>query len=131
MEIDLAIVLSLWGATLSTALAAIKIYESWGGRFQIEISPIFRSSPELGNDISIKNLSSKPVLLEYFEVFSKQKGKERSIWSPEDSWLNVRIDSNDTKVYNFSESDFFSSKHSPIYIRLYFAGQKSITKNIL
>jgi hypothetical protein len=128
--IELSLILSVWAAVLSTVLAAIKIWESWNSRFQIEVSSILRSCVDMGNDVSITNLSSTPVLLEYMEVYSEKNKKKQYIYSPEDSWLNVRIEPQNTKVYNFSEGEYFSSGRSPVYIRLRFAGKKPLTKRI-
>jgi len=128
--IELSMILSIWAAALSTILAAIKIWESWSSRFKIEVSSILRSRVDMGNDVSITNVSSRPVLLEYMEVYSVKNKKRQCIYSPEDSWLNVRIEPQSTKVYNFSEGEYFSSGRSPVYIRLHFAGKKPLTKRI-
>jgi len=134
IQIDAQLLLALWGAILSSILSFCKIIEYWGNRFKIQISWIFRGDIEMGHDISITNLSSKPILLEYMEIFSK-KGiwpfvHENYFWSPEDYWLNAKIEPSDTKVYNFSESDYFGWKTKDTYVRLYFAGKKTITKKI-
>lgn len=131
---EVTFLLSLWGAVLSTILSVMKLVEYWNNRFQVKISPVLRSDIDMGHDISIQNLSSKPVLLEYMEIFM-QKGiwpfrQEQYFWSPEDSLLNARIEPSDAKVYNFSQGDYFSWKSKPVYVRLYFAGRKSITKKI-
>ena len=130
---DVTFLLSLWGAILSSILSILKLIEYWNNRFQINISPILRGDINMGHDISIQNLSSKPVLLEYMEVFTK-KGKwpfqkEQCFWSPEDSFLNARIEPADV-VYNFSKGDYFGRNYKPIYLRLYFVGKKPITKKI-
>lgn len=131
IEIQPTFLLSLWGAVLSTLLAMLKISEYWTNRFRVEVSPIYRSCEEVGHDISIKNLSSKPALLEYMELFTKKNGEEeRCLWSPEDSFLNARIEQLDSKVYNFSQSDYFNWSNKEIFVRLYFAGQKPIIKNL-
>jgi hypothetical protein len=130
LEIEATTFMSVWGAILSTVLAFLKIYEYWSNRFRIEVSPVFRSIPEIGNDININNLSSKPVLLEYMELYVINDGKEKCIWSPEDSLINVRIEPYDTKTFNFSEADYFGWDKKPVYIRLYFAGKKQITKTL-
>lgn len=131
---DITFLLSLWGALLSTVLSTLKIVEYWRNRFQVRISPILRGDVNMGHDISIQNLSSKPVLLEYMEIFTKTGKwpfkKEKYIWSPEDSLLNARIKPANAKVYNFSEGDYFGWNTNPVYVRLYFAGKKPITKKI-
>jgi len=134
MSISLTFALSVWAAVLSTVLSFLKIQEYWINRFKIDISLIYRSHPELGNDISIKNLSSKPILLESMEIYSKKGiwpfSKITYLWTPEDSWLNARIESIDTKVYTFSEADYFSWSRKDIYVRLHVAGKRIIDRKI-
>ena len=127
---DLTFILSIWGAVLSSILSVMKIIEYWNNRFQIDVSPILRGSDDVGHDISIKNLSSKPVLLEYMEIFQKIGNEEKRIWSPEDAFINARIDPFDSKVFNFSEADYFLWKKGT-YIRLHFAGRKTINRSIV
>lgn len=131
---DATLMLPLLGVVIATILSILKIFEYWNNRFQVEINTILRSAVNLGHDISIKNLSSKPILLEYMEIFTKKGkwlfGEEKCIWSPEDSLLNTRIEPADAKVYNFSQANYFSWKTNPIYVRLHFAGRKPITKRI-
>lgn len=130
VEVNLTLILSLWGAVLSSILSVMKLLEYWDNRFQIELSPILRGCEDTGHDISIKNLSSKPILLEYMEIFIKKDSEERCIWSPEDYFLNARIEPYDTKVYKFNGANYFAWKEG-LYARLYFAGKKPIVKNII
>jgi len=131
---DLTKILACWGALLSTILCVVKLSEVWKERFNIEVDRILRGCADMGHDIGIKNLSSKPVLLEYMEIYSK-KGrwpfrKRNYIWSPEDSWLNSRIEPHDTKVYNFSQGEYFPWSGRKVYIRLHFAGRKPFVLSI-
>ncbi len=134
IELEISLLLGIWGALLSTILFVLKLYEVWGQRFQIEVSSITRSCVDLGHDISIKNLSSKPVLLEYLELYSKKRwhpfSKHSYIWSPEDSWLDARIEPFGKKVYNFNQGDYFSLSGKKVYIRLHFAGRKPFVKKV-
>ncbi|WP_274062040.1 hypothetical protein [Vibrio parahaemolyticus] len=133
-ELEVSLLLGIWGAVLSTILFVLKLYEVWGQRFKIEVSSITRSCADQGHDISIKNLSAKPVLLEYLELYSKKGwlpfSKESYIWSPEDSWLNARIEPSDKKVYNFNQGNYFSLSGKKVYVRLHFAGRKPFVKKV-
>ena len=72
-------VLALWGAGLSSVLALIKMWELWSRRSRIEVSYGFSSGPG-GNDIIIRNLSDKPMILTYWELlFCERKGLK---WVP-------------------------------------------------
>ena len=73
-------VIALWGAGLSTTLALIKIWELWSSRRRIEISYGFDGRPDVGNEIIIRNLSDKPMIVTYWELlFCKRK---RLRWIP-------------------------------------------------
>lgn len=127
---EITLLLAIWGSVLSTLLAGFKLFEYWNNRFKIEVAPLFRSVPELGHDISIKNLSPKPILLEYMEFFKKDGENIVYLWSPEDSFINVRIEPYDNKLFNFREGDYFGWNTDEVYIRLSFAGKKEITRKI-
>ena len=127
---EITLLLAIWGSVLSTALAGFKIFEYWNNRFKIEVSPLFRGAPELGHDISIKNLSPKPVLLEHMELYRKKGDEIVNLWSPEDSFINARIEPYGNKVFNFSEGDYFGWNAGEVYVRLWFAGKKEITRKI-
>ena len=131
---NIPLLLSLWGAVLSTTLAFLKLRELWNQRFKIKTNHVFRSDPYEGNEIHIQNLSSKPVLLEYMVLFYKKgswwKTEKKRIWSPEDSILNFKIEPFSAKSFNFTEFEHFSWKGKTIYAKLSFAGRKEIVKKI-
>ena len=136
MSTDLSVLLSIWGAFLSTVLAGLKIKELYSNRFNIDTSYIFRSDADYGNEISIQNLSNTPVLLNYMEVYSRPKGllslfkPQQHIWSPEDEMINYRIEPHSEKTFHFVHGDYFTSKNKKVYVRLYFAGKKAIDKRV-
>ena len=135
LEITPTLGLSLWGAALSTILGVFKIKEYMEARFKVGTSYVWRSDEYLGNDIVVQNLSSKPVLLDYMEVFYIKKSgwfkKEKVVlWSPEDETLNIKIDSLAGEKFTFNESNYFSTTGKEIYLQLFFAGKKAIEKSV-
>lgn len=60
--------IAYWGAGLSTLLALVKLWELWRDRFRIDVSYNFSGEPSNGNKIILRNLSNKPIILEYWEV---------------------------------------------------------------
>ncbi|MCU8116142.1 hypothetical protein M2H36_21440 [Vibrio vulnificus] len=134
MSIDLSVLLSIWGAVLSTVLAFLKIKEVYNNRFKVGTSHVFRSDEEYGNEISIQNLSSTPILLNYMEVYYRPKGflswfkTPKQIWSPEDEILNDRIEPHSGVTFSFIHGDHFTWENRKIYVRLYFAGKKAFEK---
>jgi len=128
--------LALWGAVLSTVLAIIKIYELWRDRFRIEVSYSFTSDRNRGNKVFIRNLSSKAVILSYWELMDLEKSwplkQFHSFSSPEDEAQDVRIDPLSSYTLSFTELDnFVWGSYKKIYIRLHIAGRrKPIVKKV-
>jgi hypothetical protein len=56
-----------WGAGLSTLLAAVKLFELWRDRFRVDVSYNFTGN-DIGNDIIIRNLSSRPMILAHWDL---------------------------------------------------------------
>jgi hypothetical protein len=128
-----------WGAGLSTLLALIKLWELWRTRFRIEVGRALNGSVEMGNDIHIRNLSSNPTILCYWELFYRDHlwpfRKDTYIISPEADSCDIRIEQHSSKTFNFNGQDHFSwdrkvMKGRRIYIRLHFAGRWSIIRKI-
>lgn len=126
-------ILALWGAVISTLLAILKVTEYWSNRFRIGISFVFRGHPNIGNDVTVQNLSRDSILLDYIEIYQK-KGvwpfcKSLLLWSPEDETLNRRIEGKSGVKFNFREMDYFEpKKNSRLYIKLFVAGRRPIMK---
>jgi hypothetical protein len=57
-----------WGAGLSTLLAVVKLFELWRDRFRVDVSYNFTGNESIGNEILIRNLSSRPLILAYWEL---------------------------------------------------------------
>ena len=60
--------IAIWGAVLSSFLGGIKVWELWRSRRKIEVSYGFDSRPEVGNEIIIRNISDKPMIITYWEL---------------------------------------------------------------
>ncbi|MFM2477333.1 hypothetical protein [Celerinatantimonas sp. MCCC 1A17872] len=128
-----------WGALLSTLLAIVKLYELWTNRFRIDIGKNLTSEEELGNQIFIRNLSSKPVILEYWVVVYKSgiwpRRKFEYIVSPEECATDVQILPNSSKTLSFNGPDHFlwdskTLNGRKIYIKLYIAGRRKFYKKV-
>jgi hypothetical protein len=57
--------IALWGAVISTVLAIREIAKS---RTKIEIGYNFTGSPEIGNEIIIRNISASPIIIPRWEL---------------------------------------------------------------
>lgn len=128
-----------WGAILSTLLAMVKIFELWRDRFRIDVGYMFTGNIDQGNDIHIRNLSGKPIILGYWELFYRPNfwplQKDSYIVSPESEACDLKIEPHSSKTFNFSGPDHFSwdsktMKGRRIYIRLYIAGRRPVLKRV-
>ena len=131
--------LAWWGAGLSTLLAAVKLWELWRDRFRLDIGYSFTGSPDIGNEIHIRNLSGTPIILGYWELFYRPHlwpiKKDCSIDSPGADACDIRIEPHSSKTFSFREMDHFNwgwkaMKGRRIYIRLYIAGRRPLTKRV-
>jgi hypothetical protein len=129
--------LSWWGAGLSTFLALVKLWEVWGNRFRLEISYNFTSSPEIGNEILIRNLSGKPIILTNWELLHRSSdwpfAKFSTVESAEHDAGDTKIEPHSTCTLAFVEAYHFgwsprTLKGRSIVIRLWFAGRRPITR---
>tara|TARA_R110001599_G_scaffold352323_1_gene586711 strand:+ start:632 stop:1057 length:426 start_codon:yes stop_codon:yes gene_type:complete len=132
-------VIAWWGAGLSTVLALIKIGELWRDRFRIDIGHKFTSEPDIGNEIYIRNLSGKPIILGFWELFYRPHlwpiKKDSYIDSPEDEAYDLKIDPHSSETISFSGANYFYSgwkamKGRRIYIRLHIAGRRPVLKRV-
>lgn len=130
-------VIALWGAGLSTTLALIKIWELWSSRRRIEISYGFDGRPDVGNEIIIRNLSDKPMIVTYWELlFCKRK---RLRWipyrneNPAEDTHDICIAAHSSKSLYFRDQYYFEWGHKALagkrlYLNLNIAGRRRSIK---
>ena len=128
-----------WGAGLSTLLALIKIGELWRDRFRIDIGRNFTSEPGMGNEIYIRNLSGKPIILGFWELFYRPHlwpiKKDSYIDSPEEEAHDLKIDPHSSETLKFYDANYFywgrkAMRGRRIYIRLHIAGRRPVLKRV-
>jgi len=132
-------VFALWGAGLSTALALVKVWELWSSRSRIEVSYEFSGGPD-GNDIIIRNLSDKPMILTYWELlFCERKGLKWIPYrneNPAEDTRDIFISAHSSKTLNFSGQDYFEWGHKALggkrlYLNLHIAGKHRAIKRLV
>ncbi|WP_297529398.1 hypothetical protein [Thiohalobacter sp.] len=132
-------IIAWWGALLSTFLALVKLWELWNDRFRIDIGYNFTGAPDIGNEIFVRNLSSKPIILSYWELlYGSGKWpfrKLEEIESPGPDACDIRIDPHSSKTFTFAEENYFdwglkTLKGRKIYMRLYVAGRRPVVKKL-
>ncbi|MDR3401746.1 MAG: hypothetical protein P4L99_04530 [Chthoniobacter sp.] len=124
-----------WGASLSTLLALIKLWEIWRQRFRVEISYNFTSETDIGNKVLIRNLTGSPIILTHWELLYSSGywpfRRFEPLESSEHDSGDCRIDAHATRVLSFSEANYFdtgptSLKGRAIVIRLHIAGRRPV-----
>jgi hypothetical protein len=126
-----------WGAGLSTLLAIVKLFELWRDRFRVDVSYNFTSSENIGNEIFIRNLSNRSLILTHWELLYCSGRWPRRSFEPFDSAEfdagDHRLEPYTTHTLRFAEANYFSSGHKAlngrrIFIRLHVAGRKPILR---
>ena len=127
--------IALWGAILSTTLAGVKGYELWRDRHRVEIEGRFTSSVSDGNEIRIRNLSIRPLIVTYWEV-SYRSGfwpffKWEEICSAEHDSPDLKIEPNSSNDFKFVYEHYFSTSPKALMGRrvvfiLHLAGRRPI-----
>ena len=139
MEISKEII-ALWGAGLSTTLAFIKIWEVWSSRRRIEVSYGFVGIPEVGNDIIIRNLSDKPMIVTYWELlFCERKSLKWIPYkneNPEEDTQDLCIAAHSSETLHFRDQYYFEWGHKALggkrlYLKLHIAGRRKALKRLV
>ena len=131
--------IALWGALLSTVLAAIKIMEWWRDRNRLEIDFSSTTSESIGNSIVIRNLYAKPIIIKHWELFlaHDRRGKQASeaIESADFDSGDQIVGPNASIVWTFCDDHYFSTsdkalKGRSVYLKLCIAGRKPMTRKL-
>lgn len=131
---------ALWGAILSTLLAALKVWDAWKARTQIEVSYSFASDPEIGNEVIIRNLSNKPILITYWELFWQHRHWGKLVTEngtfPDYAFKDIKLEAHSNMSIKLVGSDHFgwgskSLEKNKIFLHLHIAGRnKPIRKKV-
>jgi hypothetical protein len=126
-----------WGAGLSTLLAVVKLFELWRDRFRVDVSYNFTGSESIGNEILIRNISSRPLILAHWELlYCSGRWPRRQFESFESAEFDAgdrKLEPYATHTLHFSDANYFSWGHKVlngrrILIRLDIAGRKPLLK---
>lgn len=131
-------ILAVWGSALSTILAGVKVWEVWNNRLKIDVSAKWTGSEDIGHSITIRNLSSFPVMLVGWELFYRQQKflipQVELIEKNDFDWSDVTINPVSVLSLDFNGQDYFSTRKTSegnvICIKLYFSRHKAITRQI-
>ena len=126
--------LALWGAGLSTLLAGVKIWEICSNRFKVDSSYNFTSSEDIGNEVLIRNLTSRAFILTHWELLYFRRSwplrQFEPLASPEYDDGDTKIEPYSTLKLCFREADYFSTspralKGRKLYFRIWVAGRRA------
>lgn len=128
-----------YGAILSTILAFLKIWDIWANRFRVDIGYDFASQPSQGHVIFIRNLSSKPIILQYWELHLCSNWwpfrKFEYFESPSLDIGDDKIEPYSSKKMSFKDQNYFRLSDDvirgrKIYIKIYIVGRKPFYKKV-
>lgn len=138
-DVTVSMVVSWWGAIVSTGLAVIKVMETWRDRTRIDLGWSFTTSANVGHEIRIRNLSPRPVVLTHWEIYYAsrycrilgRKPIETREFDAPDSTLPPFT----THTLTFIDENYFhinykKMKSKAIYINIHFAGRGVIHRKI-
>jgi hypothetical protein len=126
-----------WGAVLSTLLALAKLWELWRDRFQVEVSGNFTGNPEIGNEVLVRNLSGRTLILAYWELLYGTghwpARRFSPLANPDYDEGDRRIEPHSTHTLRFCDDNYFDWGVSAlngrrIFIRLHIAGRRPIVR---
>lgn len=138
-SLDVKDLMAVWGGLLSTGLAAIKVFEWWRDRDRLDISFGSSTSVEHGNQIQIRNLSNRPIIITHWELFFARdaKGKNGCEFVDHADYDDgdLTIPAHTSKQWNFCEASYFNTSDKylrgrSIYLRLCIAGRKNLTTKL-
>ncbi|MFV7531647.1 hypothetical protein [Enterobacter mori] len=138
-DLTVSMVVSWWGAFVATGLAIIKVMETLRDRTRIDVGTSLTTSVNVGHEIRIRNLSPRPIMLTYWEVYYASSlcpliGR-KNISEPEFDTPDSTIAPYNTHTLSFNDENYFPLYHkklktSAIYIELHFAGRRRVRRKI-
>jgi hypothetical protein len=124
--------LAIWGAFLSSVLAAVKIWEVWRSRTRIEFAYNLGDA-EQGNEVTVFNLSATPIQITYWELLWRHRRwgrwKQSRSMEPPEYWTGRNAEGHSSATLKFIGDQYFDWEpralgSDRIYIRLHIAGRK-------
>lgn len=119
-------------------LAIVKLAELWRDRFRVVVGYKFTSAVDVGNDILIRNLSNRPLILGHWELLYCSGYWPRRVFeelesADFESSSDRRIDPHTTSILNFSGPSHFdwgvdALNGRRIFIRLHVVGRKPVLR---
>lgn len=121
--------IALWGAVVSTILAVREILKA---RTKIEVGHNFTGLPDIGNEVVIRNISSSPIIITYWELawckreffrWVQFKGKD-----PGEFPIDIKLSEHSSTRLLFRDEEYFDWTHNSlmggkIFLKLHIAGK--------
>lgn len=126
------LILSIWGAGLSTILATVHLVNLYSNRTQISASYHFGANMGTTDDIIIYNIGKRDLLINECQLFfaksrsaSQRKYIEKTF--PEES-IHLALKANDKIALSFTDQDrinFAKTGENSLFIELNIVGRRS------
>jgi len=128
-----------WGAVLATVLAVVKLLEVWRSRARVEVSHNFTSSPDIGNEVIIRDLAATPLLITHRELIWRHRRwfrwKQSRQMTPDNFFQDLKLDGHTSTQLTFRVEEHFdwgvdAMGRDHIYLRLHLAGRKAVVRKV-
>lgn len=120
-HMDLTTLVALWGAVLSTALAAIEIYRR---RPRLEPNWISQGGFHPETVLHLYNISARPITITYLEVHTFINGNRTCRYPSGPELLKRRIEPYGCTEFVFSEQDYIDFSKRGVLLHVYIVGKK-------
>ena len=128
----ITLALSAWGAVISTALAAVRVYEAASKQPKLVTTYSFTTDRSRGNTVSLLNVSSTPAVILHWELVRAERRvcRRRSSESiaTSDDIGPYTLGAHDVEHLRFCEEAHFAwsldRTGDQIYLKLILAGRR-------
>lgn len=127
---SIQLILSIWGAGLSTILATVHLVNLYRNRTRISTSYHFGANEGSADDIIVYNIGKRDLLINHYELFfassrnaSKKKYLQKTF--PDES-THLTLKANDRIKLSFTEQERISypEKGNTLYLELNIVGRR-------
>jgi hypothetical protein len=128
---SIQLILSIWGAGLSTILATVHLLSLYRNRTRLSSSYHFGANEGTTDDIIVYNIRKRDLLVnDYLLFFAKSKSSEKKYIEktfPDES-VHLSLKANDRIKLSFADQDRISFSHNrkkTLFLELNIVGRKS------
>ena len=125
--------LSIWGATVASGLAGLRVWEVWQERARLSVTCSFSSDPRTGHEIIIQNPSTTPFMISYWELLwvTREFCRRKTVYGmfPNEGYCDITVGGHSRHILRFQGAEYFPWRtedaiRGKIYLKLYIVGRR-------